>query len=129
MSYYIGKTLNTDFNTAIERVKTSLLNEGFGVLTEINMSGTLKKKLGVDFRKYTILGACNPSLAYKAVQSERNIGTMLPCNVVVQEIEEKNIEVAAVDPYASMQAIDNDALKEIAQIVRGKLATVIENLK
>ncbi len=128
MSYYIATTLNTDFDSAVEKVKESLQQEGFGVLTEINMHETLKKKLDVDFRKYKILGACNPSLAYRALQSENKIGTMLPCNVVVQELNNNSTEVAAIDPYASMQGIDNKQLKEIALTVKEKLSMVISNL-
>ena len=128
MSYYIATTLNTDFESAVEKVKESLQQEGFGVLTEIDMHEIMKKKLDVDFRKYKILGACNPPLAHRALQSEDKIGTMLPCNVVVQELDNNSTEVAAIDPYASMQRIDNKELKEIALTVKEKLATIISNL-
>lgn len=108
MGYYINKTLNTTFDKAVELVKESLQKEGFGVLTEIDIHKKLKEKLDVDFRKYKILGACNPPYAYKALQKEDKIGTMLPCNVIVQELSANEIEVAAVDPIASMQAVEND---------------------
>ena len=128
MKYYIDKKLATDYVTAIEKVKAALKEEGFGVLTEIKIHKTLKEKLDVDFREYTILGACNPPLAYKALTAEDKIGTMLPCNVILQKTEDGGVEVAAVDPYASMQAIDNDELKEIAKTVRSKLKRVISRL-
>lgn len=128
MSYYFSKTLNTDWDNAKERVIASLKTEGFGVLTEIDMKATLNKKLGVEMRPYTILGACNPSFAYKAVIAEENIGTMLPCNVIMQEKKDGQIEISAVDPVASMQAIKNKDLSEIAGEVRDKLQRAIENL-
>lgn len=124
MSYYISKTLRVPFEEAIERVTEALTAEGFGVLTEIDVRATLKKKLDVDFRPYRILGACNPSLAHQALQAEAMIGLMLPCNVVVQDQGGK-IEVAAVDPLASMAAVDNPGLTGIAEQVRSKLAAVI----
>ena len=110
MIYYFAKTIEATFDEAIERVTALLMENGFGVLTEIDVKATLKKKLDVDFQPYTILGACNPSFAHKALQAENKIGAMLPCNVVVQDIGEGRIEVAAVDPAASMQAVDNPAL-------------------
>ncbi|HZH68103.1 MAG TPA: DUF302 domain-containing protein [Chitinophagales bacterium] len=128
MSYYFSKTLNTDWDNAKEKVIASLKTEGFGVLTEIDMKATLNKKLGVEMRPYTILGACNPSFAYKAVIAEENIGTMLPCNVIMQEKKDGQIEISAVDPVASMQAIKNKDLSEIAGEVRDKLQRAIENL-
>ncbi len=128
MNYYFTKTFSGDFENIIERVTESLKAEGFGVLTEIDIKATLKKKLDVDFYNYKILGACNPPFAYKALQAEDKIGTMLPCNVIVQEKESGKIEVSAVDPAASMQAIQNPALKDIAEQVREKLKRVIENL-
>ncbi len=128
MNYYFNKTLNEDFNTVIESVTEALKNEGFGILTEIDVKETLKKKLDIDFKKYRILGACNPPYAHKALQAEDKIGTMLPCNVIVQEIEAGVIEVAAVNPMASMQAVENDALKEIAQEITEKLENIIEKL-
>ncbi|MCJ7582889.1 MAG: DUF302 domain-containing protein [Candidatus Aminicenantes bacterium] len=128
MKYYFNKTIEGSFDEVCLRAIESLKKEGFGVLTEIDVKETLKKKLNVDFRKYKILGACNPSFAYKALQTEDKIGIMLPCNVIVQEIAEDEIEVAAVDPLASMQAIHNPNLEGIAIQVQEKLEKVIENL-
>ena len=110
MDYYINKTLkNTSFEEGIEKITSALKSEGFGILTEIDLKATLKKKLDVDFYNYKILGACNPEFAYKALQAEDKIGTMLPCNVIVQERIEGEIEISAVDPMASMQAVENDS--------------------
>ena len=128
MSYCFNKFLSMDFDQAISVVKEELKKEGFGVLTEIDVKATLKSKLDVDFRKYRILGACNPPYAYKALLSEPHIGTMLPCNVIVQELEDGKVEVAAVDPLASMQAIQNDALQSIAEEIQLKLKKVIDQL-
>jgi uncharacterized protein (DUF302 family) len=128
MSYYFSKIINESFDRAIVKVVLSLKNEGFGVLTEIDVKETLKKKLDVDFQKYRILGACNPSFAYKALKAEDKIGTMLPCNVIVQEISEGEVEIAAVDPVASMKAVENPDLFEIAEQVQEKLRKVIESL-
>jgi len=128
MSYYFSKIINESFDKTIMKVVLSLKNEGFGVLTEIDVKETLKKKLDVDFQKYTILGACNPSFAYKALKAENKIGIMMPCNVIVQEISEDEIEIAAVDPVASMKAIENPALLEMANQVQEKLRKVIESL-
>lgn len=128
MRYYFSKTLSAPFSDIVSGVTRELEKEGFGVLTEIDVKATMKKKLDVDFKKYKILGACNPHFAYKALQVEDKIGTMLPCNVVVQETEDGSIEVAAVDPLASMQAIQNSGLREIAGEVRAKLKRVIANL-
>ena len=128
MSYHFSKILEISFDDAITKVTDELKKEGFGVLTEIDVKATLKKKLDVDFRKYKILGACNPPLAYQALQSEDKIGTMLPCNVIVQETEDGKTEVSAVDPLASFQAIQNDTLGELAKKVQAKLQRVIENL-
>jgi len=128
MKYYFSKTVTLPFDNAIERVIAELKKEEFGVLTDIDVKQTLKKKLDVDFRKYRILGACNPSFAYKALQAEDKIGTMLPCNVIVQEIEGERVEVAAIDPVASMQAVSNPALKDVAEKVQAKLKKVIENI-
>ena len=128
MIYYFAKTIEATFDEAIERVTALLMENGFGVLTEIDVKATLKKKLDVDFQPYTILGACNPSFAHKALQAENKIGTMLPCNVIVQDVGEGRIEVAAVDPAASMQAVENPALEGIAGEVRGMLQAVIEKL-
>jgi len=128
MKYYIRKKIDATFEQAIDEVKESLGIEGFGVLSEINIHEKLKEKLDVDFRRYTILGACNPAYAYKALQSEDKIGTMLPCNVVVQEIGKNKIEVAAIDPVASMMAIENPELAKIAAEIKTKLERVIESL-
>lgn len=128
MSYYFNKTLETTFEDAIEQTIEALKEEGFGVLTEIDIKATLKKKLDVDFKKYQILGACNPPLAHKALSAEDHIGLMLPCNVIVQEHENGEVEISAVDPKASMQAVENDRLGEIAQEVRDLLKKVIDNL-
>ncbi len=128
MSYYFSKILNVSFEEAISKVTDELRKEGFGILTDIDVKEALKKKLNVDFKKYRILGACNPPFAYQALQAEDKIGTMLPCNVIVQELADGSVEVAAVDPLASMQAIENPKLKNIAEQVRDKLKKVIENL-
>ena len=128
MSYYFNKTLKGDFDQVIDKVTDELKKVGFGILTEIDVKETLKKKLDVDFKKYRILGACNPPYAHKALQAEDKIGTMLPCNVIVQEVEAGVIEVAAVNPMASMQAVENDALKKIAQEITVRLENVIERL-
>ncbi len=128
MSYYFSKTLKISFEEAVARVTETLKKDGFGILTEIDVKETLKKKLNVDFRKYKILGACNPPFAYKALQAEDKIGLMLPCNVIVQELPGGKVEVAAVDPVASMAAVDNTKLAEVGQEVRAKLKAVIDNL-
>jgi len=127
MQYYFNKIVQMTFEETIEKVTEELKKEGFGVLTEIDVKAALKKKIDVDFRKYRILGACNPSFAYKALLAEDKIGTMLPCNVVVQEREDGKVEVAAVDPIASMQSVQNESLGEIAEEVQSKLKKVIEN--
>lgn len=129
MSYYISTTLkDTSFEEAIEKTTAALKEEGFGVLTEIDIKATLKKKLDADFYNYTILGACNPGLAHQALQAENKIGTMLPCNVIVQEREAGKVQISAVDPAASMMAVDNDSLKEIATDVQKKLTKVIKSI-
>ena len=128
MKYYISKKIDATFEQAVDRVKESLSIEGFGVLSEINIHEKLKEKLDVDFRRYTILGACNPAYAYKALQNEDKIGTMLPCNVIVQELKKNEIEVAAVDPVSSMMAIENPNLAAIAREIKVKLERVIESL-
>ena len=128
MSYYFNKILNVSFDEAVTKVVEALRKEGFGVLTDIDVKQTLRKKLDVEFRNYRILGACNPPFAYQALQAEDKIGTMLPCNVVVQENPEGKVEVAAVDPVASMQAIDNPKLRDIAGQVRAKLKSVVDGL-
>ena len=128
MKYYFSKILAVPFDEVVSRVTEELKKEGFGILTEIDVKETLKKKLDVDFKKYKILGACNPHFAYQALQVEDKIGTMLPCNVVVQEAEEGRVEVAAIDPIASMQAVQNPGLQDIADQVQAKLKSVIANL-
>lgn len=128
MSYYFTTTLKQDFDTAIQKVTEELKKEGFGILTEIDVKETFKKKLDVDFRKYRILGACNPKMAHQAISAESRIGTMLPCNVIVQETGDGTIEVSAVDPVASMQAVKNDTLGDVATQVREKLKKVIDNI-
>jgi len=128
MSYYFSKILDMPFDEAIQRVVEALKQEGFGVLTEIDVKATLRKKLGVDFRNYRILGACNAPYAYEALRAEDKIGTMLPCSVIVQETPAGAVEVAAIDPIASMQAIDNPALGGIAVEVQAKLKTVVDSL-
>ncbi len=128
MSYYFNKTVKGSFEEVLEKVTASLKNEGFGILTEIDVKETLKKKMDVNFRKYKILGACNPPFAYEALQAEDKIGTMLPCNVIVQEIAENEIEVAAVDPIASMKAIENQELYGIATQIQEKLRNVVNRL-
>lgn len=128
MAYYFTKTINTTFDNAIQKVTEELKKEGFGILTEIDVKETLKKKLDVDFKKYRILGACNPPFAYKALQAEDRIGAMLPCNVIVIEQSENKIEISAVDPMASMQAVDNESLSDIALEIQAKLIRVIDIL-
>jgi uncharacterized protein (DUF302 family) len=128
MSYYFAKTLPLDFDAAVQRTTEALKSEGFGVITEIDVRKTLKAKIDVDFRNYLILGACNPALAHKALLLEDKVGTMLPCNVVVQDRGEGQVEVAAIDPAASMRAIDNHALKAAAEEVGLKLRRVIDQL-
>jgi len=128
MAYYLSKTIGSGFDEVVSKVKQALKGEGFGVLTEIDVKETLKQKLDVNFNKYLILGACNPPFAFKALQAEDKIGTMLPCNVIVQEIDDGKIEVAAIDPIASMQAIKNPDLYDIADQVQKKLKKVIDSL-
>jgi len=128
MSFYIQKELAIPFEEALERVKEELQKEGFGVLTEIDVQDTLKKKISVEFRKYRILGACNPRFAHQALQQEARIGLLLPCNVIVQESPGGKTEVAAIDPVASMQRVENDRLTGIATQVKEKLQKVIAAL-
>jgi len=128
MSYYFSKIVDDSFDEAIERVTRHLADAGFGVLTTIDVSATLKKKIDVDLQRYTILGACNPGFAYKALLAEDKIGTMLPCNVIVRETGDGKVEIAAVDPMASMMAIKNEALGDIAAEVQSMLKNVIEGL-
>lgn len=129
MSYYFSTTLEGDFDEIIDTVTDELKKEGFGVLTKIDVKQTLKAKLQVDFENYTILGACNPTYAYEALRKENKIGTMLPCNVIVRKTEKGMIEVAAIDPIASMASVQNDDLKGIADEVQTKLKKVIDNLQ
>lgn len=128
MSYTFTTTLDGSFDDAVVRVTEALKREGFGVLTTIDVRATLKSKIDVDFRPYQILGACNPRMAHKALQNEPDIGTMLPCNVVVQQAEEGRVKVSAVDPVASMQAVDNPQLGEVAGQVREALKRVVDYL-
>ena len=128
MSYYFAKTVKASFAETIDKVTAALKERGFGVLTTIDIKATMKAKLDVDFRPYTILGACNPSFALKALSAENKIGTMLPCNVVVQEVKPGEVEVAAVDPVASMQGVNNAALGAIAGAVREQLRHAVESL-
>ncbi|MBD3223126.1 MAG: DUF302 domain-containing protein [Caldithrix sp.] len=128
MSYYFARTFEWDFNEAIDKVTAALKEEGFGILTEIDVQNTMKQKLDVDFRNYRILGACNPPFAHQALEVEDKIGAMLPCNVIVQDADNGKVEIAAVDPIASMQAIDNPQLNTVAETIRNKLRRVIETL-
>jgi len=128
MSYYFTKTLSCTFPEAVQATTEGLKAEGFGVLTEIDVKATLKQKLDVDFREYRILGACNPALAHKALLAEDKIGLMLPCNVIVQDLGGGRVEVSAVDPVASMSAVENPGLAGTAQAVRSKLQSVISRL-
>jgi len=128
MAYYNSKSVDLSFEQAIEKVTEELKKEGFGVLTEIDVQATLKKKLDVDFRKYKILGACNPPFAYKALQAEENIGVLLPCNFIVQEKVNGGIQVSAVNPLESMKAVQNEALASIAGEVAAHITKVLENL-
>ena len=128
MSYYFSKTVPYSFDEALAKAAEALGKYGFGILTEIDVRATLKKKLGVDFQNYRILGACNPNFAYQALQRENKIGTMLPCNVIVQEGPDGRVEVSAIDPMASMQAVENPELEEVAGQVRKRLESVIAEL-
>lgn len=128
MSYYFAQRLRSSFDDAVAKTTAALKEEGFGIITEIDVKETLKRKLDVDFRRYKILGACNPKLAHEALKLEDKVGTMLPCNVIVQELDSGQVEVATIDPVASMQAIGNPELERKAQIVRQKLRQVIERL-
>ena len=128
MSYYINRIVETSFDDTITTVTKALGEQGFGILTDIDVKATLKKKLEVDFRSYRILGACNPEFAYKALQVEDKIGVMLPCSVIIQEKWEGKVDVAAMDPAAAMKAISNPALSEMARTVRDRLANAINSL-
>jgi len=129
MSYYISARLKAPFDDAIARAEAALKTEGFGVISRIDIQQTLKSKIDVDFRPYTILGACNPKLAHEALQLEDKVGLMLPCNVIVQQSDSGEVEVAAIDPVASMQAIRNPELVKAAEVVRAKLARAIDRLR
>lgn len=128
MKYYNEKKVKGSFEDVIEKTRKELEKEGFGVLTEINVKETFKKKLDIDFKKYRILGACNAPYAHKALTAEDKVGTMLPCNVIVQELNNGEVEVAAINPVASMMAIENEELKPIAKEIQAKLDKVIENI-
>jgi uncharacterized protein (DUF302 family) len=129
MEYYFSATLHTDFDDAVAKITEALKTEGFGVLTEIDMQAKLKEKLGVDFKKYKILGACNPAFAYKALQAEEMVGVMLPCNIVVTDKENGTTQIAAIHPIASMMAIQNPALEPLAKEITEKLKRVMNLLK
>jgi uncharacterized protein (DUF302 family) len=126
MDYYIGRTVAAGFDDTVTRVVEALKKEGFGVLTDIDVAATLKQKLGIEFRKYRILGACNPSLAHKALTEESKIGVMLPCNVIIQETNSGHTEIAAIDPRAAMERVGNPALGAIASEVASRLKRVVE---
>lgn len=129
MNYYLSTVLkNRKFDEVIDLVKSELGKEGFGVPTEVDMQSIFSAKLGEDFRRYQILGACNPGYAKKAIESERNIGVLLPCSVVVQECDNGDIEVAAVDPLASMTSVGNSSVQEVATEITRRLQRVIKNL-
>lgn len=128
MAYYFSKKLDAGFEEAIAKVTAALKAHGFGIITEIDMKATFKNKLDADFRPYRILGACNPHFAYQALQSEDKIGAMLPCNVIVQQLDDGSVEVAAVDPIASMSAVENEHLGNIAHNVQARMREVVESL-
>lgn len=128
MSYHFSTTVDAPLEATLRTVTEALKARGFGILTEIDVQATLKQKLGVEFRPYRILGACNPTFAYRALQAEDKIGTMLPCNVIIQEREDGTCEVSAVDPVASMAAVENPAVAEIAQEVRLVLSALVQEL-
>lgn len=126
MIYYINRTIESDFDTAIDRVTKALKKEGFGVVTKMDVQKKLNDALDVNFRPYVILGACNPKGAYKALQHENKIGVLLPCNVIIQQVEDGKIEIAAVDPYASMMAVENQGLADLAEEMKSRLKNVID---
>ncbi len=128
MSYYFSKITDASFEEVLTKVADELKKEGFGILTEIDVRETLKKKLDVNFQKYKILGACNPPFAYEALQVENKIGILLPCNVIVQELPDGKVEVAAIDPVQSMQVVGNPTLRVVAEQVQAKLRNVISNI-
>lgn len=129
MGYYFSKTIATSFDEAIQRATEALKKAGFGIITEIDVRETFKKKLNADFRDYRILGACNPAMAREALQIEDKIGTMLPCNVIVQDVGDGRIEIAAIDPVASMQAVENPALREPALKIRAMLEAAVKEIR
>ena len=128
MSYYMSKVIPASYDDAVNRTKEALKAEGFGVLTEIDVKATLEKKLDVDFQRYVILGACNPPFAYRALQAETNVGLLLPCNVVVRELDTNSSEVSTIDPVAAMAAIESPELGQVASEVRQKLVKVMDSL-
>ena len=128
MKYYINKTVDYSYEQAIEKVKSSLKEQGFGVLSEIDMKNTLKEKLGVDVQRYIILGACNPKFAHQALQAEDKIGVLLPCNVIVQELKDGSIEVAAMDPVTALGIIENHEMDNIAQQVKNAMSKALETV-
>jgi len=128
MSYYFSKITDISFEETLTKVADELKKEGFGILTEIDVRETLKKKLDVNFRKYKILGACNPPFAYEALQAENKIGVLLPCNFIVQELPDGKVEIAAIDPVQSMQVVGNPKLKVVAEQIQAKLQNVISNI-
>ncbi len=127
MKYYINKTINTDIETATEQIKEKLQKEGFGIVTQFDVNKALKEKLGVDFRQYRILGACNPAFALRSINTEDRIGTILPCNVMLQEVE-GGIEIAIINPKSMVSGIDNTEMKSIAEEIFDKMNRVIENV-
>jgi uncharacterized protein (DUF302 family) len=128
VTYYISKIVDLTFDEAVDAVTDSLMEQGFGILTEIDVQAKFKEKLGLAFRKYLILGACDPKSAYKALQAEDKIGVLLPCNVIVQETSAAQVEIAAMDPSAMMESIDNRALSELAKDVRDRLAAALDKV-
>jgi uncharacterized protein (DUF302 family) len=128
MAYYYTKTTTLTYDEALRRVQQELKTEGFGVMTEIDVKETLKKKLNAEFRKYKILGACNPVFAHQALQLESRIGTMLPCNVIVQELEDGRVEVSAINPLESMKTVGNPALQQVGSQVAARLESVIQRI-
>lgn len=128
MSYYIGKVVDMEFNQAVDAITATLKDQGFGIITDIDMSATLKNKIDKDIPSYRILGACNPGYAYEAVTNEPQIGVMLPCSVAVRQLENNQVEIAVIDPIASMMAVENDKLHEFATEVKEKLSAAVDNL-
>ena len=128
MSYYISKTTDLSFDESLIKVEEELKKEGFGILTEIDVQATFKKKLDVDFKKYKILGACNPTIAHKALTSEDKLGVLLPCNIVVEENDNNEVEVSAVNPIVAMGTVGNESLGEFASMITEKLQKVIDNI-